>query len=422
MQRIKISDGLSFNYEKMDKCKTNFFEVCFVTDLEKANTTKLSLLAGILTRASEHYPSVAKINDRCDYLYDMNVSLRTFNKGERLILSYECDFIKNEFLPHNSEDLLKEAVEMFYELVFCPYLVDGAFDKKNLDIEKTELANSIKSLINNKNAYAREKCTERLCEGERYSISPQGTLEDIEKVTPENLYEFYKELLKTAVVEIFFAGNAELEKTADMFGKAFESVQRQPKQLCTTLISDKAKQNVLELCEAMEVSQGKLALGFKTGVSVNDADCTAMTVMCEIFGGSPTSKLFMNVREKLSLCYYCRSIADSYKGIMFVLSGIQSENKEKSQNAILKELDDICQGKITHEELEAAKLSLINSYKTLDDNPSSLALWYVSRILCENYATPQEVVKQIQNVTKEQVSLVAGKVKLDTVYFLKSNE
>ena len=422
MQRIKISDGLNFNYEKMDKFKTNFFEVCFVLDLERENTTKLSLLSGVLTRASEHYPSVAKINDRCDYLYDMNVSMRTFNRGERLILSYECDFLKNEFLPEGSEDLLCEAVEMFRELVFCPFLVNGVFDKKNLDIEKTELTNSIKALINNKNAYVREKCTERLCEGERYSISPQGNLEDIEKVTPENLYEFYKELLECAVVEIFFAGNADIDKTAKMFGKVFEKVQRNPKELCTTLISGKARENVLELSESMEVSQGKLALGFKTGVGVNDKDSIAMTVMCEIFGGSPMSKLFMNVREKLSLCYYCRSIADSYKGIMFVLSGIQSENKDKSQNAILKELSDICEGKISDEEFEAAKLSLINSYKTLDDNPSSLALWYVSRILCENYLTPDEVVKQIQNLTKQQVSLVAKKVKLDTVYFLKSNE
>lgn len=169
----------------------------------------------------------------------------------------------------------------------------------------------------------------------------------------------------------------------------------------------------------MPVSQGKLAIGFRTGVSINDDDAVSLTLLNEIFGASPVSKLFMNVREKLSLCYYCRSVPDSYKGVMFVLSGIESENRDKAFNAIMKELADIKEGKITDDEMEAARLSVLTAYKTLDDNPSAICSWYLSRIICDNFEEPSDIIEKVKAVTRENVVAVAKKIKLDTVCFLK---
>ena len=229
MQRIKISDGINLGYIEQAKFKTNFFKVCFCIDLEREYTTKLSLLAGVLMRASKNYPGISEINNRLDYLYDMNVSSGTYKRGERLFFSYECDFIKNEFLPDAGENLLSEALGMFRELVFTPYLVDGKFDKKILEREKTELSNSIKSLINYKNAYVREKCIETLCEGEKYSISEQGNLEDIEKIDEKSLYEFYRWLVNSARIEIVFVGEADADKLAEDFAKIFaDNTERKP--------------------------------------------------------------------------------------------------------------------------------------------------------------------------------------------------
>ena len=423
MQRINISDGINLGYIHQTKFKTNFFKVCFCIDLEREYTTKLSLLSGVLMRASKNYPSISAINNRLDYLYDMNVSSGTFKRGERLFFSYECDFIKNEFLPDGGENLLSEALCMFRELVFTPYLVDGAFDKKILDSEKTELENSIKSIINYKNAYVKEKCIENLCKGERYSVSEQGNLEDIEKIDEKNLYEFYKWLISAARVEIVFVGEADAEKLAEDFGKIFlENTKRNPVNVSETYITGKTKEQVLEKTEKMKVNQGKLALGFRTGVGVTDNDSAAMSLFAEIFGGSPMSKLFMNVREKLSLCYYCRASLDSYKGIMLVLSGIQSVNKEKSQNAIMNELFDIQSGKVSEEEFSAAKLSRINSYKTLDDSPAALSAWYISRIMSGSFSDPSVVLEKVKNTTLEEVIEVSKKVKLDTVYFLEGED
>ena len=423
MQKISISDGINLGYINETKFKTNFFKVCFCIDLEREYTTNLSLLSGVLMRASKNYPGISEINNRLDYLYDMNVSCGTYKRGERLFLSYECDFLKNEFLPDASENLLSEALGMFGELIFNPYLVDGGFDKKILDSEKTDLANSIKSLINYKNAYVKEKCIETLCEGEKFSISEQGSLEDIEKIDEKSLYDFYKWLVNSARIEIVFIGEADAEKLAEDFRKILcENTQRAPVEICDTFITGQTKKEVCHKTEKMEVNQGKLALGFKTGVGVTDEDCTAMSLFAEIFGGSPMSKLFMNVREKLSLCYYCRASLDSYKGIMLVLSGIQSKNKDKSFEAIMKELSDIQSGIVSEDEFEAAKLSLINSYKTLDDSPAALSAWYVSRAMCGSNLEVHEVVEKIQGTTLKEVVEVSKKVKLDTVYFLEGDD
>jgi len=420
MTRHDISGGAKLTFVPETKFKTNFFQVCFVIDLERAYTTKLNLLGGVLLRATKNYPGIAEINNRLDYLYDMTVSTHCFKRGERLIYSYECDFIRDEFLPDKGENLLCEAVEMFREILFNPYLVDGAFDTKIIESEKVDLANAIKSVINYKNTYVREKCIEKLCEGERFSISDQGNLEDIDGIDAKSLYEFYNWFIRNATVEIFFSGDADEKYLCNAFGSIFSAVSdRNPAPLGQTYVTGDVKAQVLEVCEEMDVNQGKLALGFRTGVKVTDEDSVAMALLGEIYGGSPMSKLFMNVREKMSLCYYCRTSIDAYKGIMLVLSGIECENKEKAVSAILKELQDIREGKISDDEFDAAKLSLINSYKTLSDSPSAQGMWFVSRILSGSLLTPSDIVEMLEKTTLSQVVEVSEKIKLDTVYFLK---
>ena len=423
MLRIKLSDGIHFNMLPESKFKTNFFQVSFVLDLERCNTTKLSLLTGVLFRASEKYPDVAAINNRLDYLYDTNASCSTYKRGERIIFCYESDFLKNDYVPAGSENLLLEAIDMFRQLIFKPRIVDGGFDEELLALEKNQLEKDIKSIINNKNAYAKKKCTEAMCEGERYSIEVEGEIEDIPAVTGKSLYEFYLDMLRKAQIEVFFNGEGDAQYISKQFDEVFSLIgDRNVQKLSETFVTGDVKEKTLEITEQMPVSQGKLALGFRTGVSVNDSDSAALTLFNEIFGGSPVSKLFMNVREKLSLCYYCKSIPDSYKGVMFVLSGIESENRDKSLKAIMSELEDIQNGKISRDELSAAKLSILNSYKTIDDNPALLCSWYLARIICNNFSEPYLVSKDIENTTAQEIAQVAKKVKLDTVYFLKGTD
>ncbi len=420
MQRFELAKGIHFNMLPQTKFKTNFFQVSFVLNLERKNTTMLSLLTGVLMRGCSKYPDVASINNRLDYLYDTNASLVTYKRGERIVLCYESDFLKDDYVPEGSEKLLCESIDMFRQIVLRPKTGGGSFDEHYLELEKNQLEKEIKSIINNKNAYSKQKCIETLCQDEKYSLNTDGYVEDIPCVDGKKLYEFYKEVLEKAQIEVFFYGDGNAEEISKAFSEVFTEIEnRCPDMLCETFVTDKVKEETAYVTEEMAVSQGKLAIGFRTGINITDSDAAALSLFCEIYGSSPVSKLFMNVREKLSLCYYCRSVIDSFKGIMLVLSGIESENKDKSLEAILKELEEIKKGNVTEQELESAKLSLLNGYKTLDDNPSAICSWYLSRITNGSFETPESVAQNIKNTTLSQVIEAAKKVKIDTVYFLK---
>ncbi len=422
MRRVKIADGVHLNFLASDKFKTNFLSVNFITELSAENATGTAMLSRVLTRASKNYPTTQLLSQKLQYYYDMTQSVSSYKRGEKLIVSYTSDFLKNAYLPEKSEDLVSAAADMFREVFFNVLANDGAFDETIVKTEKNDLVNTIRALINNKNAYARQKCTEIMCENERYSISENGTEEDALKVDESKLYEFYGEFVSKSPVEIFFVGECDEAVLENKFSEIFSGLCRNILSVPDTTVSSEVSGSVKELTECMEVSQGKLAMGFRTGVTVKNADSAALFLMCDIFGGSPVSKLFMNVREKLSLCYYCRSIVDSQKGVMFVLSGIESKNRDKAKNAILSELSDIQSGKITEEDLEDAKLSLTNSCREMDDNPASYCSWILSRLVCGIETTPDEFCNALEKVTISDVVEVSKKVKLDSVYFLKGND
>ena len=160
-------------------------------------------------------------------------------------------------------------------------------------------------------------------------------------------------------------------------------------------------------------------MGFRSGTVLRDGDYPKMALMSELYGGAPSSKLFMNVREKMSLCYYCVSMPEAVKGIMFVRAGIENENFETARDAILEQLELVKKGEFTDEELSSAKLSLINAYREISDNPQSLQNWYIGRALSGITQSPDETIEVVKNITKEEIVATANKVVLDTVYFLR---
>ena len=422
MKRIRIADGVYFSFLPSDKFKTNFLCVNFITELTEKNATGTALLSRVLTRATRSYPTTALLSQKLQYYYDMTQGISSYKRGEKLIVSYTSDFLKNRFLPKGGENLVEKAADMFREVFFNVLEKDGAFDASIVKTEKNDLMNTIRALINNKNAYARQKCTEIMCKDQRYSISENGTEENAAAMDEKKLYEFYGEFVKTVPVEIFFVGDCDEEALTKTFADIFAKAERNVVSVPETLVISKNNEGVNEVTESMEVNQGKLAMGFVTGVTLRDSDSTAMMLMCDMFGGSPVSKLFMNVREKMSLCYYCRSLSDSQKGVMFVLSGIESCIRDKAKDAIMKELSDLQNGLVTEKELSESKLSLVNSCRELDDNPALMCSWILSRLICGIETTPDDFCKEIEKVTLDEVVSVSKKVKLSAVYFLKGND
>ena len=420
MQRCKLSEGIHLNLLPSEKFKTNFLSVCFVVPLEKENAHLTALVPKVLSRGCKAYPDMAAISERLEYLYASDISAVYVKRAESLIVGFSADFVKDAFLPEKGENLLNSVSALLFDILFDPLIENGAFRESYVAGEKADLINAIGAKINNKAAYAKERCTEIMFGARPYGISELGTVEEVRAATSKQIYERYKQLVETAPIEIFFNGECNAEELSALVKSRIPVGAHRKTSFPTRAFLDGEPDEVTEVTDEMPVAQGKLVMGLRmSGVNVNAPDAAAFNVFNEIFGGSANSKLFMNVREAMSLCYYCRSMPDMFMSALFISSGIEPENREKAKKAILEQLDAMKAGDFSDDDIAEAKLSLCNAYKELDDSASALCLWYLSRVIFGNDGTPEDTMEKIRAVTADEIRAAAEKVSLDTVYFIK---
>lgn len=420
MQRIKISEGVHLNLLPSEKFKTNFLSVCFVVPLEKENAHLTALVPKVLSRGCKAYPDMAAISERLEYLYASDISAVYVKRAESLIVGFSADFVKDRFLPDKGENLLNSVSTLLFDILFDPLIENGAFRESYVAGEKADLINAIGAKINNKAAYAKERCTEIMFGARPYGISELGTVEEVRAATSKQICERYRQIAETAPIEVFFNGECDAQVLAEIVKSRVPFCAHRKTSFPTRAFLDGEPDEVTEVTDEMPVAQGKLVMGLRMGgVNVNSPDAAAFSVFNEMFGGSANSKLFMNVREAMSLCYYCRSMPDMFMSTLFISSGIEPENREKAKNAILEQLDAMKAGDFSDDDIAEAKLSLCNAYKELDDSASALCLWYLSRVIFGNNGTPEDTMEKIRAVTADEIRAAAKKVSLDTVYFIK---
>jgi len=418
MKRIKLSDGIYLNIIESDKFKTDYFDINIILPLREETASYAALLPMVIKRGCEKYPTMAEITKRLDYLYSTGFSTRVMKRGEMQIVGFGVDFLREILLPAG-ETLFDDVFDTVKNIVFKPLVNGGAFKDEYVQTEKKNLIDAINALINNKNAYAMKKCHQAMCKGENFAVSENGSIENVEKICGKDLYEFYKNLMSSARMEFFYTGKCDEKKLIESVKKLICDIERNYTLKASTQQFVRKRNDVEEIVEEMEVAQGKLIMAFSSGTTISDEDYTSYLVFNNLFGGSPTSKLFENVREKMSLCYYCRSLPESQKGILTVASGIEVENYEKAKNEIVLQLENVKRGIISDEELVNAKKALTNSYRELFDDAPNLSFWYLSRLIGGSEKTVEDVIDEIAKVTKEQIAKCAIGTELDTVFFLK---
>lgn len=416
---IEISNGVVFKYIEVDKFKTNYFSFNFISSLDKNTASYNSLLPLVLMRGCEKYPTQADINKRLQYLYSGEIVARNDKFGEYQIFGLKSNMLDNRYA--NDTDVTNETVDLICQMIFEPILENGVFAEKYVNGEKINLIDIIESEKNNKTKHSMTRLNEEMCKDEVFGISKLGNVENVGNITPKSMYESYVKSLSECPIEIYFVGKCDFDSLANMLKGYFAKIQRNPLKLIAAKTVERA-QRINRVVDTENVKQGKLCLGFRTGYKVEDNKYYLLQLFNEVFGGSPTSKLFMNVREKMSLCYYCRSTVNQRTGIMTVASGIEFENKEIAENAIIDQLDAIKNGKITKAEFDSAKKSIRNGYLQVYDSAESMEIWAFFRGLCNSYSTPIDECNKIDTATIHQVKEVAKKMTLDTVYFLNGAE
>ena len=416
LHRARLAEGVYFSSIQDRKFKHNCISVNLITPLEEETVTTNAILPYLLRRGSKKCPDPTQLERTLCELYGASLGADTGKSGERQILSCSIVGIDDRFALEG-ESVSAGCARLLGEIVLEPNITGGAFPEEDFRLERQNLIDTIQADINDKRAYTVSQCKALMCEGHRLAIPKYGWVEKAEQLTPQMAAEQYRRLIDTAQVEIIFIGCGSPAAAREEFARLFAALERHPAPFAPEPVVETAGA-VKEKTVEMEIAQSKMAMGFRTGSIPDKATMDAVKLMAFLYGGTPFSRLFVHVREEKSLCYYCAARFDQVTGILMVDIGVERDDQPAARAAILEQLAAVAAGDFSDEELASARLSYINSLRSVPDGLSAQESWYLGQILRGTQFTPEEEVEAIARVDREAVIAAANQVTLDTVYFL----
>lgn len=418
VKKFHIAEGVSLNFIDDKKYKTVSVSMFLSRKLSRSEVTKNSLLSSVLAQGTQNLPTAKDIDRYLKSLYGAAYSVSVQKKGDVQSIAFEFSSLNEKY---SEKGIIKKCFDMMFEFIFNPLTENGGFLKKYVDTEKANLETDIRALINDKREYADFRCVEEMCAGESAVIREIGYIEDLEEINEKNLYEHYKKIITSSPIDIFVVGDVDIDETVAYLKNAFDGVKLDISPVKIE-IDKKSAGEIKYVDESLDVTQGKLSIGLRTGISPLDKDYWALVVGNSVFGSGAHSKLFNNVREKLSLAYYAYSRISRYNSIMLIGSGIEFENFKKAKKEIFFQLESVKKGDFTENDLFVAKQFIINRYKSYSDSPALLKDYYFGNILLGYDVSVDEAIKKVEEVTTEDIIYAFCKISTDTVYFLKGRE
>lgn len=416
-----LSEGAEGLFIKNERFNTTSVSFNFYLPLSADTAAAYALLPFILTTCGAEYPDFSVLNFKLSRLYGARLEASAEKLGDFQLLRMRISVINDKY-TFDSESLLKRAIDMLLSLIFKPKTENGAFCEEDLSREKRKAIEHIKGEISEKRIYAKNRLIEEMYKGSAYGVPKCGTVEDVEKITGESLYKAWEDMLKKAFVRVQVIGASIPPRLFETVAESFENINRCEITDCKTSKPTAAVKEPNEVTERMVVKQGKLVMGFSSDMYGDDDVSLPLMVATDIFGGGPYSRLFANVREKMSLCYYCSASAVRQKGLVTVDSGVEAENAEKAQKEILAQLDAVKKGEFTDFEFEASLKSLRDSLNSYNDSQVLLDTWYALKAGNRTLYSPEEIADKIAEITREDIVNAAKGIKLHTVYKLLPKE
>ena len=422
ISREEILPGVELTCLRSDKFKTACLSLSLLTQLKRETASMNALIPLVLRRGTTQYPDMEALSRKLDELYGTAIEPVVRRIGEIQCIGFYASIPETDFLP-GRQDVLCNTAELMGQLLLSPVTRGGLLLPDYVESEREKMAELIRSRVNDKRGYAMLRCMEEMCCYEDYAVSRFGSEADCESIHYQKLTRHYRSILQTSPVEIFYCGRADSRRVARVFRDALSML---PRGEIDYDIGTDVRMNAVEaqpryVEEEMNVSQGKLVIGFRLGDVMEEPDIAAIYVFNSVFGSGSTSKLFVNVREKLQLCYYAGSSVDIHKGIMLVSSGIEFDKFNAAKAEILSQLAEMKNGNITDDELNAAKSGIASALRSGMDSQGELEGFFLSQTLAGLDYGPMELAQLVEEVTKDSVVSVAKSVECDLVYFLKGS-
>lgn len=414
-EKIKRHNGFVLHFIPTKKFKTVQLTAKFRAPLEKSTITKRALLPYLLQQGTENYPNSSALQQQLDKLYGAVLSASGAKKGNDHILTVRLETANQKYLQ-NENGILGNMLALFREVIYHPLSNENGFDEKVFKREKQTLKQKMAAIADDKMNYANMRLVDEMCKDEVYHLHVHGYETDLEKLTSSETYAYYQDVLAHDDLTIYVTGDVEQDEVEQFFATHFSREQVRP----VARQQEKLKpiSRVQEVIERQAIQQAKLHIGYRTNIVFSDEDYPALHVFNGLFGGFPSSKLFINVREKNSLAYYASTRIESHKGLLFVFSGIAPADYSKAREIIEQQLTAMRDGDFTEDDLAKTKELIVNQLLETMDNPVGLVEISYQKVLGNSDMDPEQLIAAIKRVTKEQVVAVAGKIQEDTVYLL----
>ena len=418
MQRKELRGGAALTVLAADHFKTCRITINFILPSQRQTATDLSLLPMVLERGYADCPDMTELSRRLAALYGASLSTDSTTQGENRIVSISIGGLKDRFALHG-EALSAGYADILFGTAFDPSLPGGLFDGEAVEIEKQKLREILEGEINNKRSYCIQQAQRLFLGDSPAGIERNGYLADLPGVTPATLTAAYRQMVRTARIEVLVLG-ADAQEVERRLLQKLDALDRAPAAICPAVAMPAAAPVVRT--ETVDTVQSKLCLVFTAGRVLTRQEMDHMRLAAALLGGLPSSRLFRNVREKQSLCYYCSCGFSYLISALTVDSGIDPQNNERARQAILAELAALVQGPISEREMEETRVAYISSLRAVGDSLAAMELWAVREILRGSFAEPEEVERSIAAATTDDLRRVLGLLSLSVSYLLTKGE
>ncbi len=419
----QLADGVELLVNRTDKFKTGLLSATLTVPLRREDATAGALIPEVLYRGSRSCPDMERLSAATDALYGASLGTGVRQRGESQCISFLCSVIDDRYALDGSA-VLEPAAGLMGEVLLDPAAENGVFRRDYVKGEGANLADRIRARVNDKRSWSIFRLVQEMCAGEAYAVDKLGDAEEALSVSPEGLWADYQALLGRAKVTFYYGGSAQPERVEETVRRAFAPLIRGRNAPVSCAVPREPSGPVRTVTDEMDVTQGKLAMGFRTGgVTMDSTDYPALLVCNALYGGSANSRLFLNVREKLSLCYYASSLIDKLKGLLVVSSGVEFGDFDRAQEAILAQLDELRAGRFTGEERNAAIRTVVNGLRGRLDSQGQMEDDCVTKLICG--VRPDdgaELIRAVERVSAEDIAQAAQRIRLDTVYRLTGKE
>lgn len=402
-----------------EKFKSIYFSINFTMPVNKRQISENALLSAVLGKSNKKFKTQKEIQMYLYSLYGANFDIGIEKFGDLYNIEFRGECINKKYLPNNT-DVVNEVLEFLYDAIYNPNILNGAFDEEVVEREKDFILNKIREVKDDKLRYGIRKMEELMCKDEPFSTYVYGDEDDIYKITSSDLYKRYNEVISNSCITFIISGNLlGYEDIEEKVNNIFNNKLVSKLNYKELIYNQKLNHNQEVVEESQQTTQSVLSYGLRIN-NPNSNDFYKLSVYNALLGGTPSSKLFQNFREKESLAYTVRSRYYRFKDIIIIYAGIQKENYEKAKLVLENEINKIKDGEISDEEFEASKKSIISDLKEWNDSKIALSKMFISNLfsLKNDSLTLEQMVDKFEKVTKQDIIDIASKITIEKIYFL----